>query len=537
MSQTIPRNIGAHWLWGMMIVGAALRFQGLGRQPLWLDEATTVAFAARHFWGCVFAEIQHPPLFDLVVHFVIRIFGAVMTGVGGEALRVEGASDWLVRAPSAVFGILMIPVMWAMTRRLLRRVEIERLKFADRTVSAEGVVVLATAFVAASPFLVHYSQETRSYMLFALLSLVSTWLFLRWFDEPDGIGARGLWLYVLASILLMYTHYFGAFVLLAHEICYRRWGAPQRKRWLVARGIVVLAFAPWVAWMIHQIVAGLMPIEARHWMGPPWLRIPYALLRFFDGYGVGPGNLDRLTLPFRQLLAEEGPAILLTLAPFLVLLFCGARVARRDKTLQLFFGTLVLLPYAPLVLVSPWMKLIHERYLIFQAPVLLLLVALGVASLKRPLRWLAGLACAASIVFSLGAYYTAPGKLLGYELRYGKENWTYAAMVVDQANVDAVILAPGYIHLAFERYSHLSPAVRRYYFGALSGPGQIGADILPDLSGTPRIALVLSHEGPAELALIDQLKGRARPVMDNWIGYQAGIRILVFEFPANNHPD
>src|SRR5665213_805650 len=78
-----------------LVAGAAvLRFAALGRQPLWLDEATDVAFANQSFWKCVFAEAVHPPLYRVLLHFIIMRFGD---------------SAVAARFLPAVFGILTVP--------------------------------------------------------------------------------------------------------------------------------------------------------------------------------------------------------------------------------------------------------------------------------------------------------------------------------------------------------------------------------------------------------------------------------------------
>ena len=88
----------------ILAAGAALRFAALGRQPLWLDEATDASFAARSFWTCVFAENIHPPLYRVLLHFVVLGFG-------------DSAAT--VRFLPALFGILAIPAMAILALRIL----------------------------------------------------------------------------------------------------------------------------------------------------------------------------------------------------------------------------------------------------------------------------------------------------------------------------------------------------------------------------------------------------------------------------------
>ena len=186
------RSFCARWdvRMGLLILlvtsAAILRFAALSRQPLWLDEATDGSFAAHPFWNCVFAEHVHPPLYRTLLHFVVLGFGN-----SAAALRFL----------PVVFGILAVPAIALLARRLFPQVELT-----------------AATLVATSPFLIFFSQENRDYSLFILLALLSTVAFLR-FRDTDG----GLVLYCGLSILLLYTHYLAVFILLAHELVYWRY--------------------------------------------------------------------------------------------------------------------------------------------------------------------------------------------------------------------------------------------------------------------------------------------------------------------------
>ena len=479
----------------ILALATALRFWGLDRQPLWLDEAASAFFAARPFWDCVFAEVQHPPLFNALLHFVITFFGS---------------SDFVLRVPSALFGVASVAALWFLARRLFPWMP--------------DVAPLAASFAAASPFLIYYSQECRSYSLLILLSLLSFLVFLRFSRGSPSSAPRSqrlsssfsLYLYTFLSLTLLFTHYFSLFVLLAQELFYWRFVRLRPRAWLLGRLISVLAFVPWVVWVLNHLA-----LERREWLGSPWLRIPYALLRYLDGYSIAAPDLLRFSSPLTQLLREEALAVLLTLAPLLWLLFRGARRIAREPELRLLFASILLLPFLPLLLLSPWLKLIHERYLAFQAPFLFLLIALGLATLSRRRRLLASLACAASLFFSLAAYYTSPASLLGYQFRFGKEQWREAASFAASEQPGLILLAPDYLQLPFQRYWPSSaPAT---LVGVPAGSG-----VLPDLGSARRVALVLSHSGPGEDRLRLNLDSRAHLTSEKLLPRSAGIRIFVY---------
>jgi uncharacterized membrane protein len=436
----------------LVTLAAILRFAALGRQPLWLDEATDVAFAKQSLWNCVFAEVVHPPLYRVLLHFVVVHFGD---------------SAVAMRFLPAVFGILAVPAVALLVRRLFPTAELT-----------------STALVATSPFLIYFSQENRDYSLFILLTILATWSFWRFCES-----GRGLALYGGLALLLLYTHNLAFFVLLAHEIVYW-WRERRRIRdWVLARAAVLCVFAPWLIWTAAQYRS-----ESRLFV-PPLLLLPGTLLRFFVGYGIAASDAVRKTESLRSKIVAEGPVAVPSFCLCLWMLWRGARRALVGTSARILFAGMLLIPWATLVILAPWLRLTQERYFAFQAPFILMLIAAGLGSLPEPGRFFASAMLALVIAFSLTSYYRAPGSAFGYRFLYGKENWAGAAAFVRQQRADTVILAPGYLNLPFDRYP-------RGESREIQTRGDSFAP--PDLHYARRVALVLSHTGPAE----DRLRGR-----------------------------
>ena len=468
-----------------LVAGAAvLRFTALGRQPLWLDEATDVAFANQSFWKCVFAEAVHPPLYRVLLHFIIMRFGD---------------SAIAARFLPAVFGILTVPVAAILSRDLLPGTEI------------------ATAILSSvSPFLIFFSQENRDYSLFILLTLVATWSF--WHFLQSG---RGLALYAGVCILLLYTHYLAVFVLLAHEIVYWRRKRGPRLRWVWARVALFCAFAPWLAWAVVRYHT-----ESRLFIAPALL-IPSSLLRFFVGYGIAASDAALKAQSLRARIAADAPVVLPSFCLFAWMTWRGVRRVAARTDVNMLFGTMVLIPWATLVILAPWIKLTQERYLAFQAPFILMLIAAGFCSLPYRGRLFSAAALALVTGFSLLAYYDAPGSAFGYRFRYGKENWAGAAAFVRQERPDTVILAPGYLRLAFDRYPR--------------GPCReipMGADAFapPHIDDARRVALVIAHAGPPEEQIRADLDAAYPKIAEASFPAQNMIRVIVYDTSAHSSP-
>lgn len=457
-----------------------LRFAALGRQPLWLDEAADASFAQRPLYDCIFAEIVHPPLYRTLLHFVVLWFGD---------------SAFVLRLLPALFGALAVVAAILLARRLWPQ-----------------AVLSFSILTATSPFLIFYSQENRDYALFVLLTLLGTWTYLRF--KQSG---RGLWLYALFSLLLIYTHYLAVFVLLAHEWIYWRFSRRNTAAWIVARLAVAAAFAPWCWW-----VAGHYWSESRLFVPAVWL-VPLALLRFFLGYGIAAADTTRQAQSISAKLLQEAPVVLPSLALFFWLAYRGIRNIAVTEVRELL-AAMILAPWATLLLLAPWMQLAHDRYLVFQAPFLLLLVAGGFCSLPKRARIVAAASLGVVITFSLAAYFVAPATVFGYRFRYAKENWAGAARFIRQQHADAVVITPAYLRLPLDRYSLGSAAE------VSSSSGSV-----PDLQGYQRVAVVISHATAEDKRLASEIASSYRLVAQAEFPSQNAIRVLVYE-PAATKP-
>ena len=118
-------------------------------QPIRLDEAATYVQFASHplSLGLSFSPAPNNHLLNtFFTHFSTEIFGG---------------SEWAIRLPAFIFGVLVIPVTYLVIRRLLN-------KYA---------ALFASAFVAFAPIMVSYSVNGRGYsiqvFIFLLLVLLS----------------------------------------------------------------------------------------------------------------------------------------------------------------------------------------------------------------------------------------------------------------------------------------------------------------------------------------------------------------------------
>lgn len=212
-----------HILLALLVLAGALRLWRIGHQSYWLDESFTVHIVRDDFGGML-DGVRHtestPPLYYALAWLWERVFGWHEVGL---------------RSLSALFGVATVPVAFVAARELFSR----------------RAALLAAALVAVNPYFVWYSQEARAYALLVLLCTVSLLYFLR--AERDAGDRRSLWLWALASVLALLTHYFAAFLLLpeAAWLVYR-----HRARVVPALGALVAVGAALVPLALEQRDAG-----------------------------------------------------------------------------------------------------------------------------------------------------------------------------------------------------------------------------------------------------------------------------------------
>ncbi|HID86513.1 MAG TPA: hypothetical protein EYP55_03935, partial [Anaerolineae bacterium] len=154
----MKREVPSRWIvLALLILALALRFYRLDAQSLWYDEGTSVALAGRSLATITrhAAADIHPPFYYYLLHLWVIPFGT---------------SEAAVRALSALAGTALVALTFLLGRRLFG--------------TTAGLV--AALLSALSPFQVYYSQETRMYILVALLGALSVYLFLGMVDRETG---------------------------------------------------------------------------------------------------------------------------------------------------------------------------------------------------------------------------------------------------------------------------------------------------------------------------------------------------------------
>ncbi len=320
---------------GLLLLNLALKFSWLGVNELSGDEPFTVYWSQRPV-GELFAMLRtenNPPLYFVLIKMWSHL--------------VPFTSAWL-RVPSAVFSALAV---WPLFR------------LGERS-GGRMVGVIAALLFTFSNYHYGFAHEVRAYALFTLLATTGMWLLVRAADKPDSGRNAMLGLSAL-NVLLVYTHFFG---------------------WL-AIGVQLLCVFE---------VPELRPLRRtfssrpRH---PHRVFPPYAAI-FFERAGTSVTQGTWVEVPpleelYNMVWRWSNAPVLAVL--FLALVIIGSW---RSTAHNLGMRLAVLWTFVPLMgmfVVSQWVPMFLDRYLVYAAPGFALLVALSLQAVVRDQRVSTGL--------------------------------------------------------------------------------------------------------------------------------------------------
>ncbi|MDH5606245.1 MAG: glycosyltransferase family 39 protein [Candidatus Heimdallarchaeota archaeon] len=332
-----------------------LRIFHLNARGLWVDELFTAVFSLPDFSyreifeKAIATPIPSPPLIFWVTHEFVKYFGV---------------SETVIRMPSILAGILGVAAVYGFGKRLF---------------STEAGVI-AAVLMAVSPYHIHYSREARYYSFFALFALLCIWFL---FEALNSNAWKWWGLYTVAAVLMIYSHLFGMFILIAQafyigilvvankETEKKGWAhllPPYVLNYLGSALLIALAFSPMVKPLLasstgYRGLGAEIPVEGVKFD-----------LRFFLG-----------------MFAEFGAGMGIPLTFFLSGAIWGLLVNYKGKSREmLFLISILFIPFVLVYLIRPkhWFDL---KYVIYILPIYLVFVSTGIASLGDMFTELGGL--------------------------------------------------------------------------------------------------------------------------------------------------
>ncbi len=267
-------NSGTVVLSAILLSGLFLRLHNLGGQSLWLDEVLSVKYANLNMSQIFLLHDTSPPIYYILLHWWTHLFGI---------------SEASVRFPSVICGFLSILMMYKIGKRLF-----------DANTGQIGALLMAF-----SVFHIQYSQEARTYSLSVLLTILSMYYFIKLLDGMNGRVLAG---YVTYSTLLIYSHIYGLFIIIAQNIYFfclfllsKGAAKVDFKKWFSIQFLLVLLFTPWLGILLHEAAY----VQNGFWIPRPHISIVISTLMTYSSGSRVLLLLCLAILPFSVISYEQ----------------------------------------------------------------------------------------------------------------------------------------------------------------------------------------------------------------------------------------
>lgn len=358
------------WLVLIAAVLAAtfLRFYQIGAQSLWDGEIFTLLFA-QYDWKTLVPSVgafsAHPPLWFIVSKLAIA----------------GGWNETLLRAPAAFAGILAVPALYVLGKRLFNA----------------RVGLLGAVLIALSPIHVIFSQNARNYAFFVLLVILLIYSAVRAVTLspptqpsppvplPKGEGSKRWWwvLFAFCGLAGLYTHYLfilplmGTILAIVLKLVYE---AIQRTgNWKNVRGWWGIALVSGRAFLI-----ALIAIAALYLPWTPTVGSAFLGRQLTREEGHAEDDSAALTLQDApRLLKDFSGSATWGLVLFTALAVVGVAWAWQSKkrAALFWFAVSLALPLLAMLLLAP--RRLPAKYLIYVLPAYLLLVACAIEGIAQ----------------------------------------------------------------------------------------------------------------------------------------------------------
>ncbi len=409
----------ARFALGAVMLAFILRALNIVGESLWRDEIDTIRFAfapSDQLLGNLTREGFNGPLY----HGLMRAW-----------LTLTGINDFSVRYFSLLCGVALVAIVYALARRL----------FGARTAA------IAAWLTAIAPVLVWYGGEGKMYTLQPLLVVLALYA-LRRAIEPVNSGTSGpgkrrvtasaaWWLAFVAAVSLgYYVHLLTPLFLAVAGVFVLAWWPDARRHWrglLIATAACSVPYLPLLIWQLPLFVSGGDIGHAFYPLDVIGLSLAY-------NWSVGLSS----QLPFAgATLAWIGIACYVGMAAVGIASGWRKGIGRSILGVLAWLALPTLLVYA----VSTRIPIFQPRYVLWSAPALYLLVALGLVWL-----WSRALPLAAAAGFLLTAL-AAAGLLAQIDSPIRPDNRGAAQYLAERLEPDdSFVFQMPYTRYAFEYY-------------------------------------------------------------------------------------
>ena len=497
------------WLTVLLIAGC-FRFVSLSEQSLWTDEVQTIEIARGSLSEVALSAAQtniQPPLFFWLV----------------RAMSAFGSNEFNSRLPSAIAGLLTVPLVWAIAAQITSRV----------------TAMMAMLAIAISPFHIWYSQEARGYAVLLFFLTTSVCCLLAWWR---GVK-KARYGYLFSTVLALYTHilalpFLAVQLMMAYFLSkHPPYSSPDSivtltfHRFIRTLSAAFLFLIPALVVLFRQsYVLYLVPPFSLVLEGPNKVSMSmiaagvlYSIYTLVAGFSLGPSTRELHSVTrFGDLGAYITPGLAIFWIILGTLLVCGIMEAYRERVLRIaVLGWLVLL-LALIAGAAFWAEaVLYPRFVIAAMPPVCLLLGLGIAAQQTLTGKLLAL-----IAFIMAM--ALPLRSASSDPRYAKEDIRSAERYLSTVATegDLIIISTGYMSRVLAHYCDRSRACKADMIAYPATDRRttaegISAEVPKLIHGKGRVWLLLSrtfHSDPQGLLVQYFRISHALKVRGSWSG-------------------
>lgn len=421
----------------LTVLAYLLRVPTLASQSLWRDEVD-ILLLSNWAWPDLIAGLwrigHNGPLYFLGM----RVWRIVL-----------GDFEFSLRYPSAMMGVLAVPLSYILARRL---------GFSQRA----GVIT--AALMATSPYLIWYGQEAKMYALLVVLVLLA---FLTHLRALRTGRPRDWTAFVIITSLTFYIHILSPLMLFVYTATALIHNADLRKRWrgwLISMACLTLPYLPLGLWQGQLLLEdfnsghGFYPLDEQVWL----------LIQFYS----------------HGLIDSVGP-LSITLVLFVWL--CGVFLPQQQRSAWIL-ALWVILPLLLVYAISLRVPVFEDRYMIYITPAFYLLVAVGLISLRQRSRWLAGICLGLMLMINLIGVWQQ-------QRQPHKPDFRAASAYLRPHAPATIMIQTPYLHHTFNYYyPHEYEFIEGLWTNDGRSPERVNADMLQLTAERDQLWLVVSEE-------------------------------------------
>jgi len=299
-------------------------------RDFWHDEAFQFLYAEKPISFIISSMDVHPPLFNLLSKGIIFLSDSI-----------SGTRYFIV-----LFSLIMIVTTYFYVSKVFGK--------------WEGVI--ACAIMSTFPTWVFYATEFRSYMFVMMILPLQMYFFYQYYSKEQD---KDMYICMLISVLLLYTHYFTGLVFLGQAIFFIVRGRVKSFKELQAILIAGILCIPLILYFLNTLPK-------------------------IQGFWFKEINLQSLVSTFSYLIFPEtsGYKVIFLLLFYTIFIFIFFKVffegKFEDKHLLLIYQGL--LPIIIMFVVSQVHPIYHHRYFLFGGMSILILFAVSVTRFSNTLK-------------------------------------------------------------------------------------------------------------------------------------------------------